>query len=381
MNFSFTETQETLRKEVRLFARRELAPDAAIRAKEAAIDRKAYQKIADMGLLGINLPEKYGGAQGDWVSVGVVNEELAKVDFALASVARLQLMFCHLLMLGSEEIRQEWIPAVIRGEKLMAMAVTEPDCGADASALRLRAIRDGDCYVLDGEKTSVTIGMQADGCLVWAKTAPEAGAKGVTLFLVPLDTPGIHKSNIKDMGIQSVGRASLIFDNVRVPAANRIGNEGEGFSSALNAFDTARIFLGLESVASAEASLTQALAYAKERQAFGQPIIKFQDVSHTLAEDVTRITAARWLAYHALWLSDQGLPRTKEAAMAKWFGVDAAIQAVRHSIVVLGHVGFSEECSLEQRLRDLIGWEIADSTPGIMKMTIARALEKTAEPF
>lgn len=381
MDFNFTEEQKMLRAEVRAFANKEIAPTANKLAKAEAIDRGIYKKIADMGLVGINLPEKYNGGGSDWISVGIANEELSKVDLGLASTARLQLMFCHLLMPGTEEVRQEWIPQVISGEKLMAMAVTEPNCGADASALKTRAVREGDSYILNGEKTSVTLGMQADCCLVWTKTDMEAGAKGVTLFLVPLDLPGIEKSNFKDMGIPSLGRASLNFENVKVPASYRIGNEGEGFTSALQAFDTARVFLGLESLGLAQASLVQAMAYAKERNAFGKPIIKFEDISFKMAEDATHIQAARWLVYHTLWLSDQGQRNTKESAMAKWFSVDAAIRAVHNAILVFGHVGFSEEYPLEQRLRDLIGWEIADSTPGIMKLTIARELERAVELF
>ena len=244
MGFGFTEAQEMFRREVANFVQRELAPGAKERAKQDFIDRGITKKLGDMGFLGLNLPEKYGGQPADWVSIGIAVEELSKAGVLGAWGSMNSILIPNLLQ-ASEEVQQEWIPSLIKGDKLLCFGVTEPDSGSDATAMKSRATRDGDFYVINGEKTSLTVGMQADACMLFVKTDPKAGARGITLFLVPLDLPGITKSVFRDMGWLPFGRASLIFDEVKVPSRYRLGEEGKGFYAAMGFFDSMRIFLGL----------------------------------------------------------------------------------------------------------------------------------------
>ncbi|MDP2952627.1 MAG: acyl-CoA dehydrogenase family protein, partial [Chloroflexota bacterium] len=259
-----------------------------------------------------------------------------------------------------------------RGDRIICLALTEPGCGSDAAALTTRAVREGDHYVLSGEKTSITQGMQADAALLFAKTDPAARARGVSCFLVPLDLPGVVRSRLPSMGFRPLMAASIILDGVRVPARYRMGEEGRGFHMVMGQFDFIRPCLGLASLGAAQASLEEAIAYAKQRTAFGQPIGKFEGVSFKIAEHLTRVEAARWLCYRTLWLRDQGIPHTKESAMCKWLCPEVAVQAIHDALLLHGHLGYSEEYPIEQRLRDVIGLEIGDGTAQIMKLIITR---------
>ena len=372
--FGFSEAQEMLRREVRNFAQKEIVPGARERAKLEEVPRDLLKRIGDVGFLGVNLPEKYGGGGADWVSLGIAMEELCKAEFVLSFFMILPVMTNLALIQSTEEVRQEWLPPVIRGEKVSCIAVSEPDCGSDAAAMKMRAVRDGDFYILNGEKTSLSLGTYADVVVLFAKTDPSKGAKGVSCFLVPLDLPGITISHFADMGLKSIGRASLIMDDVRVPAKYRLGDEGQGFYIALEHFDFMRIGLGLAAMAIAEVSLAEAMVYAKERTAFGKPIAKFEGISFKIAEAATLIEAGKLLCYRSFWLLDQGLRHTKEAAMCKWWCPKIAVQIVHDCLLTFGHVGYSEDHPVEQRLRDVIGFEIADGTAQIMKLIIAREL-------
>lgn len=373
-SFCFSEAQEMFRREVRDFCRKELAPGAKERAKLDYYPREMVRRIGEQGLYGVNLPEEYGGQPADWISVGIVAEELARADFSAAVLLHHAEGSCLGIMQGSKEMQKEWIPPIIAGEKIAAFLVTEPDHGSDAAGMETRAIRDGDDYVITGEKTAITYGLQADVGLLWAKTDPTQKARGVTAFLLPLDLPGITKSRFQDLGWRQTGRASLILDNVRLPARYRIGEEGKGFYLVMGMFDLIRILLSLEAVGLAGASLDDAIAYAKQRTAFGQPIAKFEAVSFTLAEDYTLLEAARLLCYRALSLRDQGVRHTKESAMCKWFCPRVAARIQHNALLIHGHVGYTQDCPVEQRLRDTIGLEIGDGTAEIMKVIITREL-------
>ena len=374
--FGFTEEQEMFRREVQSFARRELAPGAKERAKKEDFPYENLKKLGDAGFLGISVPEEYGGQHGDWISVGIVVEELSKVDM-LAGLLPLFPNGAHLMLReSSEEVRKEWIPPLVTGDKLGCFALTEPDCGSDAVAMQMKAVRDGDYYVLNGEKTSVTLGMPADMATVFAKTDPAAGARGITCFIIPLTLPGISRSRFSDMGPgwKPISRASFIMDNVRVPSKYLIGGEGKGFYLAMGEMDFIRIGMALAPLAQAQTSLTEAIDYAKQRTAFGRPIAKFEGVSFKLAEAATTIEAARLLCYRTLWLMDQGLAHTKETAMCKWWCPQVAVRIIHDCLLVFGHVGYCEDYPVEQRLRDAIGFEIGDGTADIMKIIIAREL-------
>lgn len=380
--FGFSENHDFFRWEIRKFAQRELAPGALERSKLERIPREIMAKIAGMGILGLNLPEEYGGVPSDFISNGIAVEEMAKADFA-AGVLGLEpaASAAFIVKGGSEELKREWVPRMTRGETLCCLAITEPGRGSDAASITARAVRQGDHYVLNGEKTAITKGMQSEIALVFAKTDPKAGAKGMTCFLVPLNLPGIHRSPFKDMGWAPLNRASLTLDDVRVPVTNRLGSEGEGFYLVMGQFDVLRILFGLAGLGVAQASLEQAIEYSKIRHAFGKPIAKFEGVSFKLAEDAAYLEAARLLCYRALWLHDRGIRHTKESAMCKWWCPQVAINVIHDCLLTHGHIGYSEDFPLEGRLRDAVGLELADGPADIMKLIISRALLKEFPAF
>ena len=374
MAFGFDEAQEMFRREVANFAQKELAPGAKERAKKDSIDRTTYKKLGDMGFLGLGIPEKYGGQPSDWTTVGILVEELTKVDSSVGVVPAVCTLLASILLEMPEDLKNEWIPRVVSGDTLLCFCLTEPDCGSDAAALKTKATKEGDSYILNGEKTSVTMGLQADAALIFAKTDPTAKARGITLFLVPTDTPGITKSAFPDMGFLPYGRASFILDGVKIPASNQIGETGKAFYTAMHFFDVMRACLGLNALALAQTSLNEAIEYAKQRTAFGKPIAKFEGVSFKIAEAATLIEAARLLCYKTLWMVDNGLPTTKEAAMCKWWCPRVAVNAIHDCLLIHGHIGYSEEYPVEQRLRDAIGFEIADGCADIQKIIISREI-------
>lgn len=371
--FGFTEVHEMLRRQVRGFARRELLPGFKERASLSQVPRELVRKLAGMEYISANLPEEYGGQNLDTVSMGIICEELNKADCLSAHVVRMPWQFCKLLIEdGSEEQRLQWVPQLVNGELIVGFCLTEPGCGSDAAAIQTRAVRDGDYYVINGEKTSVTFGLQADLLLVFAKTAPAAGARGVSCFLVPGDTPGLTKYRMADMGWHPHARASIMFDDVRIPAGNLVGEEGKGFHMAMRRFDIIRVMLSLEALAQAQTSLDETIAYARQRAAFGKPIGKYEGISFKIAENLTLIEVARLLCYRTLWMHDQGIRHIKETAMCKWFAPQVASKVIHDCLLTFGHIGYSGECPIQQRLRDVMGYEIADGTADIQKLIIAR---------
>jgi len=381
--FNFSEADKMLQAQVRAFAKKELAPGAQKRAKETMIPREIWRKVADMGYTGLDIPEKYGGQEASWISRGIVIEELSKVDFNVGSLVHHIQNMAWIASQASEEVAAEWVPAFVSTDKICSSAITEPDCGSDVAAIKTRAIRDGDYYIITGEKTSVSRGTYADVCLVLAKTDPTAGLRGLSQFLVPLDLPGIEISPLADMGCKPVGRALVNFDNVRIPAKYRIGEEGKAFDRQfLSRIDQGRALLGLFCLAAAQASLDETITFSKERMAFGKPIAKYEGVSFKIAEAATYIEAARLLCYYTLWLGDQRLPSYKEGAMCKWWCPQVAVEIIHNCILLHGHVAYTEELPLEQRLRDVIGFEFGDGTAEIMKIDIARQIiGKEAIPY
>lgn len=380
--FGFNENQEFFRWEVRKFAQRELAPGALERSRLDRVPKDILAKIAEMGILGLNIPEEYGGVPSDYISNGIAVEEMAKVDFA-AGVLGLEpaASAAFILKGGSEELKREWVPRMTRGEILCCLAITEPGAGSDAASIKTRAVREGDHYILNGEKTAITKGMQSEIALVFAKTDPDAGAKGVSCFLVPMNSPGVQRSSFKDMGWHLLNRASLSLDGVRIPVKNRLGKEGEGFYMVMGQFDVLRILFGLAGLGMAQGSLQQTIEYSKIRNAFGRPIAKFEGVSFKLVEDAAYIEAARLLCYRALWLHDRGIKHTKESAMCKWWCPQIAVNVIHDCLLTHGHIGYSEDHPLEGRLRDAVGLELADGPADIMKMIISRALFKEFPAF
>jgi len=380
--FGFDEAQEMFRRQVRDFAQKELAPGAQKRNTQTALSRDMLLKLGQMGLLGIPVPQEHGGQGSDWVTYGIAVEELARVDYAAAMMPIYSGVTYILLSLGQGKLRQEWLAPVLKGERLCCFGVTEPESGSDAAAMKTVALRDGDSYVIRGEKTSISVGMDADVALLFAKTDPKEKAKGVTSFWVPLDGSGVSRSHLPHTGFKSLAAASMMFDNARIPLDHRISEEGQGFYSAAKGMDFLRPSLSMICVGMASSALEQAMSYAVQRKAFGQPIAKFEGVSYKIAEHATRIEAARLLCYRTFYLRDQGQVHTKESAMCKWWCPVVAFEAVHDCILLHGHIGYSEEYPLEQKLRDVMGFEFADGTSQIMKIIIAREMMgRVAVPY
>ena len=370
----FTEEQKNFCEWVRAFALKEFSDGAKERAKLEYVTPEVMKKLAEVGLLELGTSAKYAKHPKDYVTFGIAMEEVCKVDFTAMMVLLIQVLVYGLAEWMSDELREELLPATSAGKKLLCFANTEPDCGSDATAIKTRAVRDGNSYTISGEKTSISGGMQSDAVITTARTHPSDGAKGITLFYVPLDLPTVSRSVFRDMGNISAGRASLTFNEVRVPISFRIGEEGEGFSKVMRTFDASRVLVGLAALALAETSLAETVEYVKSKTAFGNPLSRFEAVSFKLAEHATLLEAARMICYKALKLRDEGLPHSKEAAMAKWFAPKCAVNALRDLMLIFGHRGYSEENPIEQRWRDAISTQIGDGTAEIMKLIIAREI-------
>jgi cyclohexanecarboxyl-CoA dehydrogenase len=328
-----------------------------------------------IGLLGLRVPEGYGGQNLDCVTAGPAIEEAARGDFnccygVLNSSFAGDLLGKH----ASEPVKREWLPGMAEGEKVLCVCLTEPHCGSDPAAIRTQAERRGDRYVIRGEKSAITLLMAGHAGIVFAKTDPTAGSRGVSAFLVPFDLPGISRMPYSDMGARGIVRGSLFLDDVEVPAENMIGPENGAFSRVMQTFEYTRALIGLMCIGAAQISLEETIEYTKGRLAFGQPITRNQGVSFPVAEWHTRLTMARWHCYRTLWLRDQGLPHNAEAAMCKGFIPEICVGAIQDCIILHGHYGYTQDFAVEQRLRDVAGQLIADRTPQIQKLIIARHL-------
>ena len=375
MDFAFTPEQEELIRTLRVFARKELAPRSARWDKTGEFPWEIWRQMGELGLLGLRAPAEFGGQDADLMTMGIATEEISRGDFSATYGIQLAGLAGEIIgRNGTDEIKQRWLPPTVRGEAVVAIALTEPSAGSDAANLACRAVREGDEYVITGEKSGISLGMAAHAAMVFAKTDVAAKARGVTAFLVPLDLPGVSRSALHDMGTHAVGRAVLSFDHVRVPASHRLGAEGTGFYQVMQGFDYNRVIIALACLGVAQISLEETMAYARERKAFGRPLAQFEGISFPIAEAATHIEAARLLCYRALWLADRGEPYTKEAAMVKWWGPRLAVDTIHQCLLVHGHYGYTDELPFEQRMRDVIGLEIGDGTAEVMKIIVAREL-------
>ncbi len=369
-----SDDQRAIRDIARRFSREKLLPHYQAREKLGVLDRSLMREMGALGLLGADLPEKYGGLGLAGTTIGLIAEELAYGDFNISAVqVGVSLLGAIIMASARPELAERYVPSMIAGEKLLGICVTEPSGGSDAAAMKLRARRDGDHYVLKGEKTSITFADRADAFIVFARTgSPEQGAAGVTAMIVDATTPGIARTKFDDVGSAIIGRGSVFFDDVRVLGSNRLGEEGQGFSQVMRGFDYSRALIALECIGCAQASLDEAWAYTKEREAFGGPIAQFQGVTFPLVEHESMIAAVRELSYQALALRDAGLPHTAEAAMVKWLGPKTAFDTIHQCLLTFGHYGWSKDLPHQQRMRDVMGLEIGDGTAGIMKLIVAR---------
>lgn len=372
MDFTFSEDQVLLQQTLRQYAEDKLMPNYARWDRGETIPRALIKEVAELGVFGLRVPERFGGLMADYVTCGLMSEELSRGDFNYSLYVQLGLIASELLTdFAAPEVQAEWLPRHATGDAVIAFGLTEPSAGSDAARIVTRAERVGDDYVISGEKASITFAGYADACIVFARTGAE-GARGISAFLVPLDAPGVTRQPYFAAGERLTQRGSLFFDGVRVPARNRMGAEGKGFYQAMIAFDFNRAVIALACIGAAQQSLDETIEYTKGREVFGKPLATFEGVAFQVAEHLTLLESVRVLAYKCLWLKDQGQKHTKEAAMVKWLGPKAAADAIHACMILHGHYGYNMESPLEQRWRDVVGLEIGDGTPEIMKGIVAR---------
>ncbi|MDU4962187.1 MAG: acyl-CoA dehydrogenase [Sporomusaceae bacterium] len=374
MNFVLTKEQQDIRKMVREFAAKSVAPTAAERDEKELFPRDIFDQMGELGILGLPYPEAYGGGGSDFVSYAIAVEELSRVCGSTGIGLSVHVSLCSwpIFKYGSEEQKQQFLRPLAEGKKLGAFGLTEPNAGTDAGGSSTTAVKDGDSYILNGTKVFNTNGGEAEIEVIFALTDKEKGIKGMSAFIVEKDTPGfkLGKKEIK-MGIRSSVQRELIFENCRVPAANLLGKEGEGFKIAMSTLDGGRIGVAAQSLGLAQGALDEAIKYAKQRLQFGKPIASFQAVNFMLADMATRIEAARLLTYQAAYNKSNHLPYSKEAAMAKLFASDTAMAVTTDAVQVFGGYGFSREYPVERMMRDAKITQIYEGTNQAQRMVIA----------
>ncbi len=371
------EEHALLRASLREFAANRLVPFAAQWDRDHTFPQDALKELAQMGTFGIAVPEQYGGAGMDYTAVAVALEEIAAGDGGVSTVISVNnCPVCAILLnFGSEAQKREHLVPLARGDKLGAFCLTEPHVGSNAAALKTRADLDGDHYVLNGVKQFITSGKNADLAIVIAVTEKDAGKRGMSAFIVPTSTPGYVVARLEDKaGQHSSDTAQIVFENCRVPAANRIGEPGDGYRIALSSLEGGRIGIAAQSVGMARAAFEAALLYAKQRESFGQPIFNHQAVNFRLADMATQIEAARQLVLHVAALRDAGTPCLKEAAMAKLFASEMAEKVCSDAIQVFGGYGYVSDFPVERIWRDVRVCQIYEGTSDIQRMLIGRAL-------
>jgi cyclohexanecarboxyl-CoA dehydrogenase len=371
----FSEEQEMFRETVGRLAQAEFREGYLQRATSAEYPRDALKVLAKNGLLSMAIPEEVDGQGASAVTMGIAIEELARADFNVSYVAFNAILTGGLVsrLLPREE-REPWAHGIARAERLLCAGFTEPRGGSDLQGLRLRAERDGDGWRLTGEKTSVTTSPHADAAIILATTDPSMRSRGTVLLLVDMDDPTISLQRFQDPGFRPQGRAAVSFDGTYVPRSRQMGDIGEGFRHIMREFELSRTLLGLMCVGTARRAMDMTVEWVRQRQAFGQPISKFQGVSFPLAEHDTYLEASRWLAYRSLALRDGGRPHNREAAMCKWWMPQISAAAINDCIILHGHTGWAEEMPLTQMMKDVSGLQIGDGTPQIQKLVIARSL-------
>jgi len=371
------EEHRLLREALREFAATRLAPNAAKWDREHTFPKEALAELAALGTFGIAVPEEYGGAGMDYTALAVALEEIAAGDGGVSTAISVNnCPVCAILMgFASEEQKRRFLVPLASGAALGAFCLTEPHVGSNAAALRATAKRDGDHYVLNGVKQFITSGKHADYAMVIAVTDRDAGKRGMSMFVVPTGTPGYAVARLEEkMGQHSSDTAQIVFDDCRVPAANLIGEEGEGYRIALSALEGGRIGIAAQSVGMARAAFEASLKYAKERESFGTPIFNHQAVNFRLADMATQVEAARQLVLHAAALRDAGQPCLKEAAMAKLFASEMAERVCSDAIQIHGGYGYVSDFPVERIYRDVRVCQIYEGTSDVQKILIQRAL-------
>ncbi|AVA25665.1 MULTISPECIES: acyl-CoA dehydrogenase family protein [unclassified Rhizobium] len=373
----FSELQQQIRDLARDFARERLAPGAAKRDREHLFPREELKEMGELGLLGMLVPEAYGGSDAGVVAYAMALEEIAAGDGTCSTIMSVHSSVgcVPILKFGTEEQRQRFLPKLASGEWIGGFALTEPQAGSDASNLKTRARRDGDHYVLDGAKQFITSGKNGHVIIVFAVTDPGAGKKGITAFIVPTDIAGYEVMRVEEkLGLHSSDTCQIAFNGVRVPIELRLGSEGEGYRIALANLEGGRIGIAAQAVGMARAAFEAARDYARERTAFGKAIIEHQAVAFRLADMKVRIEAARQLVFHAASLREAGLPCLSEASMAKLFASEMAERVCSDAIQIHGGYGYMADYPVERIYRDVRICQIYEGTSDVQRMVIARNL-------
>ena len=377
MNFEFSDEQQAIQKLVREFAEKEIAPTVQERDEKAEFSREIFDKIGELGLCGIFFPEEYGGSDGSYVSYILANEELSKVDDAVAAGYASSISLCAwpIWKFGTEEQKKKYLTPLAEGTKLGAFGLTEPNAGSDAARQQSTAVRKGDHYILNGSKIFITNGGEADIYVVFAMTDKTKGTKGISAFILEKGMEGFtFGKEEQKMGIHASKTRELIFQDVKVPVENLLGEEGKGCKIAMQGLDGGRIGVAAQGLGIAGAALEAAIKYSKEREQFGKPVCKFQSISFMLADMATKLDAARLLVYRAAALKEQGKPCTKESCMAKLYATDAAMSIATDAVQILGGYGYIREYPVERLMRDAKITQIYEGTNQIQRLIISGQL-------
>ncbi|HZX31727.1 MAG TPA: acyl-CoA dehydrogenase family protein [Rhodocyclaceae bacterium] len=372
-----TQEQEMIRDSIRTFAQERLAPNAAEWDKNHTFPRQALKELGELGVLGMVVPEEWDGAGLGYLELGLALEEIAAGDGATSTIVSVQNSLACMILLkyGSDALKEEWLKPLARGEKLGCFCLTEPHVGSDAGAITTRAERDGDEWVLNGVKQFITTGKEGDVAIVFAVTDKAAGKKGISTFLVPTNTLGYVVARLEDkIGQHASDTAQILFENCRIPAANLLGKEGEGYKIALSNLEGGRIGIAAQSVGMARSALEAAIRYGKERTSFGKPLVEHQAIAFKLADMATQIEVARQMVWHAASLRDAGQPCLKEASMAKLFASQMAERVCSEAIQVHGGYGVTADFPVERIYRDVRVCQIYEGASEIQKLVIARAV-------
>ncbi|MCX5851379.1 MAG: acyl-CoA dehydrogenase family protein [Deltaproteobacteria bacterium] len=380
MDFELTKEQQMLKETVARFVDDQVIPLAPEIDVDGAFPEKNFRAMAELGLFGMSIPEAYGGSGTDLLSCVLVMEELGRGCASTANTFGAHAVLCteNIYRNGSEEQRRKYLPGLIAGEKIGAIAITEPGAGSDATSMTTRAERKGDVYILNGTKMFITNGPVADVIVAYAKTNPAAGPRGITAFILEKDFPGFSRGkSLKKMGVRGSPTGELIFDNCEVPAVNVLGEENGGIRVLMNGLDRERIVYSICPIGVAQGAFDVAFKYASERVQFGQPIIGFQMIQEMIADMATDINAGRLVAYWAVSQAERGKRVRLEASYAKLFCSQAGLRVVDRAIQILGGYGFISEFPIERMYRDIKGIEFGAGTTQIQKLIIVRELMKT----
>jgi alkylation response protein AidB-like acyl-CoA dehydrogenase len=375
-HFIFTDEHEQLRESIRSFAQKELAPHAE-EWEETTFPDSVFHRMGELGFLGLDKPEAYGGQGGDYFSAMVLAEELTHANcggLAMGIAVQTDMALPPILAFGTEEQKQQWAAPAIAGKKILCLGITEPDAGSDVAGIKTRAVRDGDDYVINGSKTYITNGHRADVIVLVTKTDPDAGYDGFSLFLVPMDLPGvIREQKLRKMGMHASDTALLAFQDVRIPASAMLGEEGKGFYHIMWELQGERMIGSAGCVAGAQKCFDHTLQYAKEREAFGRPIGQFQVIRHKFAEMATKLESARQLVYMTAWRFANGEYPVREISMAKLHAARVACEVADECIQIHGGAGYMREYNVERVWRDLRLNRIGAGTDEIMLEVIGRS--------